>query len=456
MRANNQRRHFSINEREINASSIGRQCADVGKQKRKSRDMNATSIQQFRAYALQFVLSISGGGSRFIADYLEIPGASATFLEAVVPYATTATDDFLGFKPENYCSEKTARLLASQARTRAKELAKRRTETGNPINDSDIIGIGTTAALVSDRPKRGPHRVYCATRSRNGMFSAKLDLQKGARTRVEEERIAADFILSTALFVAKHLNDPEMEPWKEHCDELELITDARLFPEDRATIAWATLDEKGANLLDDNQELTAMLWNNGVIDRVGSKIDAKQEKLTIYPGSFNPPHEGHAEIVEIAQEKTQNNVELEISVKNVDKPPIDPLELVRRLKIINEKLPGIKVWTTNAPRYVQKAELFPGAQFVMGADTAVRLANPKYAENSLEKRNDVLKRLNALDVDFCVFARKINQNIIGEKILKEELPDLLKNICVFVSEKEFLNDASSSALRDATSQNDPT
>ena len=37
-----------------------------------------------------------------------------------------------------------------------------------------------------------------------------------------------------------------------------------------------------------------------------------------------------------------------------------------------------RLWLTRAPLYSQKAELMPGATFVLGHDTAVRLLNPAY------------------------------------------------------------------------------
>ena len=108
---------------------------------------NDQKIAEFRQASLRFVVAITGGGSAFISDYLAIPGASSSLVEALVPYSRNATDAFLGKAPESYCSETTSRLIASAAFARARAL--------EPDGDPDaLLGIGATASLVADRPKK--------------------------------------------------------------------------------------------------------------------------------------------------------------------------------------------------------------------------------------------------------------------------------------------------------------
>lgn len=78
-----------------------------------------------------------------ISKMLEVPGASATVLEARVPYATQATQELLGQKVASFCSQETAVLLAKRAYERAAEL----TSPGTPI-----LGLSCTAALSTVRP----------------------------------------------------------------------------------------------------------------------------------------------------------------------------------------------------------------------------------------------------------------------------------------------------------------
>ena len=140
--------------------------------------------------ALRMVLAITGGGSRAIADLLEVPGGSRTLLEAVVPYSAAALGEWLGAPPEHYCSAQTARAMAVAAFLRAKTLS----ETG-PLDEADLVGIACTASLASDRPKRGPHRIHVAWQRISAIATHSIELVKGRRSRAEEEELAAWLIL---------------------------------------------------------------------------------------------------------------------------------------------------------------------------------------------------------------------------------------------------------------------
>jgi hypothetical protein len=65
----------------------------------------------------------------------------------------------------------------------------------------------------------------------------------------------------------------------------------------------------------------------------------------------------------------------EISVTNVDKPPLAGETVRHRLAQFAWKSP---VELTRAPTFVEKSRLFPGTTFVVGADTAERLFGAQY------------------------------------------------------------------------------
>ncbi len=58
-------------------------------------------VSQIHAAPGQIVLAVTGGGSRAIADLLEVPGGSRTLLEAVVPYSAAALAEFFGAAPSS-------------------------------------------------------------------------------------------------------------------------------------------------------------------------------------------------------------------------------------------------------------------------------------------------------------------------------------------------------------------
>src|SRR5262249_9137181 len=84
-------------------------------------------------------------------------------------------------------------------------------------------------------------------------------------------------------------------------------------------------------------------------------------------GSFNPVHAGHRCLAEAAARLLGVPVAFELPVVNADKPPLAVEEVRRRLAQFAWQAP---VWLSRAPTFVEKAEVFPGAVFVVGADTA--------------------------------------------------------------------------------------
>lgn len=140
------------------------------------------------------VLAITGGGSQALADLLAVPGASRTVLEAVVPYSAAALATFLGASPRQAVSPETAAALARAAYRRATALhpAGRGGRPSEPL-----IGVSCTAALRSDRPKKGPHRLHVGVHDAAGPRVFSLTLVKDARDRLAEERLAADVLLNT-------------------------------------------------------------------------------------------------------------------------------------------------------------------------------------------------------------------------------------------------------------------
>lgn len=113
-----------------------------------------------------------------------------------------------------------------------------------------------------------------------------------------------------------------------------------------------------------------------LVDRGGNALpDAPLERPALLPGSFNPLHHGHELLAQVASASSGRATTLEISVVNVDKPPLDVDEVVRRVAQFRGRW---DVALTRAPTFVEKGRLFPGATFVVGWDTAVRLVEPRY------------------------------------------------------------------------------
>src|SRR3984957_3057650 len=131
-------------------------------------------------------LAITGGGSGAIGELLRVPGGSRLLIEARVPYDALALAAFLGFPPAQASSADTAIAMAQAARARAARLMPAGT---------DLVGLGATAALVSDRPRKGEHRFHIAVADVAGIAHCTCVLAKGRRDRGAEEDLVSRAIV---------------------------------------------------------------------------------------------------------------------------------------------------------------------------------------------------------------------------------------------------------------------
>jgi len=131
-------------------------------------------IQKIHDAPHRGVLAVAGAGSQAVAWLLGVAGASRTLLEVVVPYGRLSMIDLVGFEPEQFVSEATALDMAKAAYMRAERLREA---------DFPAVGLGCTATIATDRPKRGEHRAFVATWDHGGWNSYSLRLTKGHRDR---------------------------------------------------------------------------------------------------------------------------------------------------------------------------------------------------------------------------------------------------------------------------------
>ena len=139
-------------------------------------------IRRIHASPAQAVVVVAGGGAQSMSWLLKVPSASRTVLEMLVPYSDQALADFLGEKPRRIASVETAEVMSRRAYCRAVELAD---------EDVPVVGIGCTAAIATDRVKRGAHRVHVARCTSDSVVTYSLEFTKGLRDRVGEDTIAS-------------------------------------------------------------------------------------------------------------------------------------------------------------------------------------------------------------------------------------------------------------------------
>ena len=143
-------------------------------------------IDQIHDSSLSIVIAATGGGVASISDLLLVPGASRTVIEALVPYSFPAISHLIGYPPDQAVSEEVAKQMALACLRRAEELVE-----GN----TPVAGVACTAALVTDRQRRGDNRAHIAVATSEGLILTNIALEKGLNDRATEDRIVSDAVL---------------------------------------------------------------------------------------------------------------------------------------------------------------------------------------------------------------------------------------------------------------------
>src|SRR5215217_171405 len=143
-------------------------------------------IEQIHNSAHKLVFEFTGAGSLALFQLHSVAGSSRTILEANDRYAATALVELRGRVPEQFVSKETAVAMAAQAYRRAMRLA----EPGTAC-----LGVACTAAIATDRARRGEDRCWIAVRDSAGVSSYGLVMTKGARDRTGEEQLVGQLLL---------------------------------------------------------------------------------------------------------------------------------------------------------------------------------------------------------------------------------------------------------------------
>jgi hypothetical protein len=347
----------------------------------------------------KIVMAVTGGGFSSFNYLMSQPGASNTVLEIIGPYMREAIDDFTKIEIKSYTSIETTYQMAYTALNRAKELT---VMSQTNLNDLGLInkciGVGVTSALRSSTWKRGDHRCYITILTSNLKHSFYLNLFKGTeespyRSRNDEDIVCGSLIIQ-AIAISLGILD---------------IKDIIFDEEDIFTYNIEILEDP-LDALINNESVKSILYLPSGEMLTNVPIHKLKNKVHMVPGSFNPLHSGHKLLLEQGcshdtEQKYSQGV-YELCISNVDKDTLDKTEIVRRLEQFKSpnKYPVV---LTNTPKFFQKAELFPGVNYSIGIDTALRLVDPYYSDNDEELMIKNLLKMIFSGTQFYVGSRTL-------------------------------------------------
>ena len=350
------------------------------------------------------VFAVTGGGSGLLSALLSVPGASATVLEAHVPYADAALREFLGAEPSQACSVETARALALRCLLRARQLG-------------GDFGFAITASLATNRPKRGAHRAHWA---------------------FQDAATARSWTCSGEDAAGEHRRDGAKLRPAAHWGRAVRLEEERLVENvgiETLAFALGVGDEPGV------AGETATIGRYAEVVLGSCSHVAERPFRAILPGAFNPLHDGHRRMRTDAERRLGMAVGFDLCTANVDKPPLDYFEVQSRLRQFAPR----DVVVTNAPTFVAKARALGGVTFVIGADTLARVAEPHYYGGAAA-RDAALEEMRGLGCRFLVYGR-VDADGAFKTAADLALPPTLAGMCMALAEDEFRSDLSSTVLR---------
>ncbi len=371
-------------------------------------------VRALHAAPQQAVLELAGG-TQALAWLHAVGGSSRTVLEATDRYSAASLAALLGAAPAKAVSRGVAAAMAAAARRRALALAA----PGTPV-----VGAACTAALASDRPRRGAHRAVVAVADALGSVISDLELAKGERTRRQEEAAVSRLLLAE-LAAACGAGPPPGRA----AAALEGDVAKREF---RPSEAFAALASGGADWL--------------LLDTGGHLAEGppRWDEAALLPGSYHPLHAGHLALAEAAARMLRRQVVFELTLVNADKAPLDLAEAQRRAAQFAGRAPLV---LSRLPLFAAKAARFPGAVFIVGMDTAARLLDARFYGGSRASMEQALAAIARCGASFLVAGRRVGGRYRTLADLDLALPAGLRRLFRELPERSFRCDLSSSEIR---------
>lgn len=321
----------------------------------------------------------TGGGAGLQQQLWEVPGSSAYLSGASFPYDQDEQAELLGFMPEHFCSEEAAIDLASAAYMKAFKFGGKK-----------AVGLGITASVASEKIHRGEHRVYVCVMTDEHVRTAKFTLEKGAG------------------HVQRQLDGSL-------CDDLGFFTLIDTLGLNQSNFVAPTYR-------DATESAREQFFKRPFFSANGKRLATLPEGsvFAMMPGTFNPPHEGHFGLAKSFRHTYAKNVLFEIGTNPPHKTPPTVQELLQRAKMLK----GYDVlFTKDIPKYIEKARAYPGMPLVLGADTLLRILDPKWGTEP----QDLIRELRSLRTKLYVAERLVDGKLVDCDDIVDDLDDIFSD-----------------------------
>jgi len=380
-------------------------------------------VKSIHSAPTKAVLYVTGGAVATLTWLMSVPGANGTVLEAVVPYAVKASDQLVGNQPsDSYSGRYQSIQLAEAAYRRAAELTD--------VGEWNFVGVAAACALRTELPKKGDHRCSVSVRTHKGIKTYAATFEKLVRGRAEEDIVASQMVLISMAEACRAYSPEEamnsikslLKGREKHSIQVQLVEFANPV----------------ASLLSGTFRCIEFSGHDYV-------LDAPRNDALVLPGSFNPLHEGHLQMMQAAEKQTGQKGLFELAVVNPDKGTLDEDTVHKRIQQFCDQ--GIPLLLTRASLFRDKAALMSNCTFLVGYDTAVRIIQPKYYGNSETNMMTELGFMRNRGCRFLVAGRAVA--VGGSKaflsLRDAQIPTSLKDM--FVGLDGFRLDISSTEIR---------
>ena len=399
-------------------------------------------VRALHATPQQAVIEVAGAGTLAVSWLHTVGGSSRTVLEATDRYCHASLAALLGAVPEPAVSAAVAAAMADAARRRARLLAG----PGVPV-----VGAACTAALASDRPRRGSDHAFVAVAGALGTAvselafpgapvaaagpagpprragpaqSAERSSQSGRAAARQQQEAAVSTLLVAELAAACGVDVARV---CERAGAPETAAHREFRPSD----ALAALETgRGWVMLDTAAQV------------VTAPVDWRGKALV--SGAYHPLHAGHLALGHAAASFLGREVVYELPLANADKAPLSLPEAQRRAAQFAARAPVV---LSRAPLFAAKAALYPGAAFVVGADTAERLVDARFYGGAPQAMQAALAAIADRGCSLLVAGRRIGGRYLTLSDIAPRIPAPHRGLFRALPEALFRCDISSTEVR---------